>query len=114
MRKKVLLMDNYLFTYTKDNTQKVVDLPHTWNNIDGQDGGNDYYRGTCSYERDVLKPDFNLETEDVYLVFEGVNASATIIFNDHEVCLHDGGYSCLLYTSPSPRDRQKSRMPSSA
>ena len=25
-----------------------------------------------------------------------------------------GVYSCLLYTSPSPRDRQKSRMPSSA
>ena len=24
------------------------------------------------------------------------------------------GYVCLLYTSPSPRDRQKSRMPSSA
>ena len=27
----------------------------------------------------------------------------------------EGGYNiCLLYTSPSPRDRQKSRMPSSA
>ena len=26
----------------------------------------------------------------------------------------DGNYYCLLYTSPSPRDRQKSRMPSSA
>ena len=26
----------------------------------------------------------------------------------------EDGYSCLLYTSPSPRDRQKSRMPSSA
>ena len=24
------------------------------------------------------------------------------------------GHACLLYTSPSPRDRQKSRMPSSA
>ena len=24
------------------------------------------------------------------------------------------GHGCLLYTSPSPRDRQKSRMPSSA
>ena len=24
-----------------------VDLPHTWNNLDGQDGGSDYYRGTC-------------------------------------------------------------------
>ena len=29
--------------------------------------------------------------------------------------LMDAGYDCcLLYTSPSPRDRQKSRMPSSA
>ena len=27
---------------------------------------------------------------------------------------HDKLGSCLLYTSPSPRDRQKSRMPSSA
>ena len=26
----------------------------------------------------------------------------------------DKYYNCLLYTSPSPRDRQKSRMPSSA
>ena len=26
----------------------------------------------------------------------------------------DESYDCLLYTSPSPRDRQKSRMPSSA
>ena len=28
--------------------------------------------------------------------------------------LTTANYSCLLYTSPSPRDRQKSRMPSSA
>ena len=27
---------------------------------------------------------------------------------------HDEVWGCLLYTSPSPRDRQKSRMPSSA
>ena len=26
----------------------------------------------------------------------------------------EGVYSCLLYTSPSPRDRTRSRMPSSA
>ena len=30
------------------------------------------------------------------------------------VDLYGGGWTCLLYTSPSPRDRQKSRMPSSA
>ena len=28
-----------------------VDLPHTWNAADGQDGGNDYWRGTASYEK---------------------------------------------------------------
>ena len=28
--------------------------------------------------------------------------------------MHKLAYDCLLYTSPSPRDRQKSRMPSSA
>ena len=28
--------------------------------------------------------------------------------------LPEPDYTCLLYTSPSPRDRQKSRMPSSA
>ena len=37
---------------------------------------------------------------------------------DHDVLLNEAynaRYSpCLLYTSPSPRDRQKSRMPSSA
>ena len=24
----------------------AVALPHTWNNLDGQDGGNDYWRGS--------------------------------------------------------------------
>ena len=31
-----------------------------------------------------------------------------------EIVTKTGFNSCLLYTSPSPRDRQKSRMPSSA
>ena len=31
-----------------------------------------------------------------------------------DLTLEDGQKACLLYTSPSPRDRQKSRMPSSA
>ena len=31
-----------------------------------------------------------------------------------EMGTREGFHGCLLYTSPSPRDRQKSRMPSSA
>lgn len=30
---------------------ETVSLPHTWNAVDGQDGGNDYYRGKCWYVR---------------------------------------------------------------
>ena len=26
---------------------EAVTLPHTWNAVDGQDGGNDYHRGQC-------------------------------------------------------------------
>ena len=36
----------------------TVDLPHTWNNIDGQDGGNDYWRGTCTYKTQLRGPRF--------------------------------------------------------
>ena len=32
---------------------EAVELPHTWNAADGQDGGNDYYRGTCWYVRQL-------------------------------------------------------------
>ena len=42
-------MNDWLFTYSKDQSKQKVDLPHTWNNIDGQDGGDDYYRGTFNY-----------------------------------------------------------------
>ena len=32
-----------------------VSLPHTWNDIDGQDGGNDLYRGTAFYAKELEK-----------------------------------------------------------
>jgi beta-galactosidase len=69
-----------------------VKLPHTWNALDGQDGGNDYKRGTCIYDVEVKKPEFN-EDERVYLQFHGVNASAKVKLNDITLTTHDGGYS---------------------
>ena len=34
---------------------------------------------------------------------------------EHAIQMYnDGDYGCLLYTSPSPRDSRRSRMPSSA
>ena len=86
-------MNDWLFTYSKDQSEVKIDLPHTWNNKDGQDGGNDYYRGSCSYKKTLKCPEFNKDTEDVYLQFHGVNASANVILNGQSVVTHDGGYS---------------------
>ena len=49
-----------------------VNLPHTWNNLDGQDGGSDYYRGTCWYYKKLGKIAKNSD-EVIYLEFEGVH-----------------------------------------
>ncbi|MBR4139806.1 MAG: glycoside hydrolase family 2 protein, partial [Lachnospiraceae bacterium] len=92
MRKIQKLMNDWTFIY-HDGSRTVLDLPHTWNAIDGQDGGNDYWRGTCSYEKTFAKPEFDAESELVYLQFHGVNASAKVVLNGKEVCTHDGGYS---------------------
>ena len=70
-----------------------VNLPHTWNNIDGIDGGNDYYRGTCYYANTVDKVEFLPKADRYYLEFEGANSSATVYVNGKELCHHDGGYS---------------------
>ena len=53
--------------------------------------------------------DDDLELEDYVVNFRRMFGDARM---DAVLGSMDG--SCLLYTSPSPRDRQKSRMPSSA
>ena len=74
-----------------------VNVPHTWNAIDGQDGGSDYYRGTAYYAKTFLTTDLTEGKDDTgkqyYLEFEGVNATATVYVNGKELAKHDGGYS---------------------
>ena len=69
-----------------------VDLPHTWNGLDGQDGGNDYFRGTCSYTRKLTMADFPA-ADRIYLEINGANSSADVYFNGKHLAHHDGGYS---------------------
>lgn len=76
-----------------EKTLQEVNIPHTWNSKDGQDGGNDYFRGKCTYIRAFERPDLIDERQRVYIQFQGVNASATIKLNDEVISSHDGGYS---------------------
>ena len=92
MRMEQVLNADWAFT-CHDGSVQQVDLPHTWNALDGQDGGNDYWRGTCMYEKKFSAPEFDPATQCVYLEFAGVNSSAIVKLNGTEVMRHDGGYS---------------------
>ena len=69
-----------------------VNLPHTWNAIDGQDGGNDYYRGICCYAKELTKEDLP-DADRYYLELRGANSSADVFVNGTKLAHHDGGYS---------------------
>ncbi|MGN1020155.1 MAG: glycoside hydrolase family 2 TIM barrel-domain containing protein [Aristaeellaceae bacterium] len=71
---------------------ETVELPHTWNGVDGQDGGNDYHRGTCYYTRTLTRDELP-DGEQLYLEFEAANASADVYVNGCHAGHHDGGYS---------------------
>ena len=89
MRKYINL--NKGWNFTKEGVTTLVDVPHTWNNVDGQDGGNDYWRGTCVYKKTFDMPE--LGNDKVFIEFKGVNASCRVFVNGTEVVSHDGGYS---------------------
>lgn len=70
----------------------AVTLPHTWNAVDGQDGGNDYYRGTCWYVRRIKKPEMK-DGDRVYVEFLGAAMTAEVYWNGKKLAHHEGGYS---------------------
>lgn len=92
---------NFKWAFTK-NAEEIpakmpekwdfVTLPHTWNNIDGQDGDNDYYRGICYYAKELDRQELP-QAEQYYLEINGANSSADVYVNGKKLAHHDGGYS---------------------
>ncbi|MEE1011674.1 MAG: glycoside hydrolase family 2 TIM barrel-domain containing protein [Acutalibacteraceae bacterium] len=99
MRNIKLINKEWLFTKdaksapsTLPDGWTALDLPYTWNGKDGQDGGNDYYRGTCYFAKSIKADDLP-EGEVKYLQFDGVNSSCEVFWNGKSIAKHDGGYS---------------------
>src|SRR5208282_3289253 len=55
-----------------DHAWATINLPHTWNNLDGQDGGNNYFRGVGWYRKIVNIPT-EFSTQKIYLKFNSAN-----------------------------------------
>ena len=71
---------------------ETVTLPHTWNAKDGQDGGNDYVRGTYYYAKNIARAMLPA-AERYYLEIGAANSSADVYWNGKKLAHHDGGYS---------------------
>jgi beta-galactosidase len=73
-----------------------VTVPHTWNAQDGQDGGNNYYRGIGWYRRHYT-PATSLAGKRLWLQFDGVNAVADVWVNGVYLGNHKGGYATFRF-----------------
>lgn len=111
MRKKIIFNDGWKFVKKAENaadacekTGSCVTLPHTWNAEDGQDGGNDYYRGTCWYTKKISRKEIEKmfdsdpdagrrEPREIWLEFEGAAMTADVYLNGEQLARHEGGYS---------------------
>lgn len=99
MRKIITVNENWTFVRQDLPAEEIarsqgepVNLPFTWNNLDGQDGGNDYKRCAYWFVKKFTKPQLTKD-ESLYAEFKGVNSSAEVWLNGNLLTKHDGGYS---------------------
>lgn len=79
-----------------DSAWSSVSIPHTWNAQDGQDGGNNYYRGIGWYRRHVT-PSTTLAGKRLWLQFDGVNTVADVWVNGTQLGTHKGGFATFRF-----------------
>ncbi len=100
MREVINFDSNWVFNKTTEIPNALpsgwesVNLPHTWNAVDGQDGGNDYWRGTAMYCKSFSAPE-NLDGRLVVLEFQGVAMTSDVYLNGQHLAHHEGGYSAF-------------------
>ena len=92
MKKKYLLL--FLITFTVVSYGQVLNQPANWPNTDWT------VTGTYNTDPSAFESDPTL--------------TANFAFDDDDAGSGSDDDICLLYTSPSPRDKRQSRMPSSA
>lgn len=90
--------EGWLFSKTSDVPSclpegwQEVTLPHTWNAVDGQDGGNDYWRGTAMYAKAFSRPVL-AENGRAVLEFLAAAMTAEVYLNGQKLARHEGGFS---------------------
>lgn len=100
MREKINMNREWWFIHEKiDVAQAVagrgekIDLPHTWNAIDGHDGGGAYDRGCYWYVKSFQRPQQPVGESRIFVEILAAGQQATVYVNGQQVIYHEGGYS---------------------
>ena len=80
------------WNFTKDGITEAVNLPHTWNSVDGQGGADAYDRCRCVYEKTI--PFFEGR---VYLEINGANTVTEVFINGIYIGSHENGYAMFRF-----------------
>ena len=79
-----------------DAAWQAVDLPHTWNAQDGQDGTGHYYRGPGWYRRHLLLGDVQAGRR-VFLKFDAASVVAQVYVNGQLAGKHSGAFAAFCF-----------------
>ncbi len=90
MRKIININEGWDFS--KDGITEKINLPHTWNNLDGQGGAETYDRCSCVYERSIPR-----YSGRVYLEINGANTVAQVFINGVYIGSHENGYAMFRF-----------------
>lgn len=89
--------DDLNFENVSKGSFENVNLPHTWNALDGQNGGTPYYRGKCWYTK-KLKFQEDEKTKEIFVEFKGANHVSEVWINGQYLGEHKGGFSTFRYS----------------
>ena len=78
-----------------DKNWETVNVPHTWNAIDGANGF-DFYKGACWYRKELMIDTLE-QGNRVFIEFNGSNSITDVYVNGHHMGQHRGGYSTFRF-----------------
>lgn len=85
-------LKKWTFFSEKNTTKVVVDIPHTWNNLDAFDDEPGYWRGKGNYTTQI---DISNLEKVYFLYFKGVNQHTKVKVNNKLAGEHKGGYTAF-------------------
>ena len=96
MRNLYSLNQGWTLSFPKGEREtETVNLPHTWNAVDGMDGNGSYLRTTAVYTRTFKAPTQPLVGGRLYVEIPAAALKATVRINGKDAVTHEGGYSCF-------------------